>query len=509
MLYVPFDEDYGLITIEAMMSSKPVITCTDSGGPNEFVVNGETGFSVSPTPQSIAEHIDFLCTNVDAAMRMGVTAHEKVRTITWGKVVEVLLGEPQGTSKSSNLLKNANSKPKITVATTFPIYPPQGGGQTRIFHLYKQLAKNYQIELITFTEHEQPPFHQEIAPDLWEIRIPKSMAHQQSEKKISRQLDWIPVSDVVMPKLYKQSPEYLEALGKSCKSSEILIASHPYLTGALREISSKPLWYEAQDVEWILKNTVLPDNELGRQLLQDVREIESHTCSEAEVIIVCSKEDGESLVSLYGASSDRIVVVPNGVDTNSVYFCDEKTRLENKKSLQLDGFNITCFMGSWHPPNLEAIEILINLALKCPEIVFFIIGSACGFFQTRSLPSNIKLLGILSEEEKNIVLGACDLALNPMRSGSGTNLKMFDYFAAGIPVLTSPFGARSLGIQDGTEAWVREIDDFHDSIKEIFTLNFRDRAAISRRARVLVESKFDWAVIADTFMNWLQQRSLI
>ena len=30
------------------MSGKPVITCTDSGGGNEFVINGETGFSVPP-----------------------------------------------------------------------------------------------------------------------------------------------------------------------------------------------------------------------------------------------------------------------------------------------------------------------------------------------------------------------------------------------------------------------------------------------------------------------------
>lgn len=44
VLFVPYDEDYGLITVEAMMCQKPVITCLDSGGPNEFVRNGETGF---------------------------------------------------------------------------------------------------------------------------------------------------------------------------------------------------------------------------------------------------------------------------------------------------------------------------------------------------------------------------------------------------------------------------------------------------------------------------------
>ena len=48
VLFVPFDEDYGFITIEAMKSRKPVITTTDSGGPLEFVKTDHTGFVVSP-----------------------------------------------------------------------------------------------------------------------------------------------------------------------------------------------------------------------------------------------------------------------------------------------------------------------------------------------------------------------------------------------------------------------------------------------------------------------------
>ena len=38
--YVPLDEDYGLVTFEAMACGKPVITTHDAGGPLEFVVDG-------------------------------------------------------------------------------------------------------------------------------------------------------------------------------------------------------------------------------------------------------------------------------------------------------------------------------------------------------------------------------------------------------------------------------------------------------------------------------------
>ena len=35
--FLPYDEDYGLITVEAMSAGKPVMTTTDAGGVNEFV----------------------------------------------------------------------------------------------------------------------------------------------------------------------------------------------------------------------------------------------------------------------------------------------------------------------------------------------------------------------------------------------------------------------------------------------------------------------------------------
>ena len=40
VIFPAVDEDYGYVTLEAMLSSKPVITCADSGGPLEFVVDG-------------------------------------------------------------------------------------------------------------------------------------------------------------------------------------------------------------------------------------------------------------------------------------------------------------------------------------------------------------------------------------------------------------------------------------------------------------------------------------
>ena len=51
VVYPPFDEDFGYVTLEAFLARKPVVTCSDSGGPNEFVVDGVNGFVCAPRPE--------------------------------------------------------------------------------------------------------------------------------------------------------------------------------------------------------------------------------------------------------------------------------------------------------------------------------------------------------------------------------------------------------------------------------------------------------------------------
>jgi len=94
VVFVPRDEDYGYVTLEAMLSAKAVITCTDSGGPCELVSHAETGFIVEPDPRTIAAHIDRLYLDRDEAARLGEAGRELYdsRDISWHNVLEKLLG---------------------------------------------------------------------------------------------------------------------------------------------------------------------------------------------------------------------------------------------------------------------------------------------------------------------------------------------------------------------------------------------------------------------------------
>jgi glycosyltransferase involved in cell wall biosynthesis len=92
VFFAPFDEDYGYITLEAMLSGKPVITCHDSGGPLEFVEHDVTGYILAPDPKVIAAKIDELYQAKAHAEKLGqqALAHYQAKHINWNHVVQTL-----------------------------------------------------------------------------------------------------------------------------------------------------------------------------------------------------------------------------------------------------------------------------------------------------------------------------------------------------------------------------------------------------------------------------------
>ena len=92
VVYAPFDEDYGYVTLESFLCAKPVITATDSGGTLEFVVNDRNGLVCAPEPAAIGAAIARLAADRTYAAQLGQAGLARARQITWDGVVERLLG---------------------------------------------------------------------------------------------------------------------------------------------------------------------------------------------------------------------------------------------------------------------------------------------------------------------------------------------------------------------------------------------------------------------------------
>ena len=91
VVFPPFDEDYGFVTVEAFAAAKAVITCTDSGGPTELVQDGVSGLISEPTPAALARALRRVIGSRDLAERMGAAGSAVAARLTWTATVDRLV----------------------------------------------------------------------------------------------------------------------------------------------------------------------------------------------------------------------------------------------------------------------------------------------------------------------------------------------------------------------------------------------------------------------------------
>ncbi|HEL4297148.1 MULTISPECIES: glycosyltransferase family 4 protein [Stenotrophomonas] len=92
VFFAPYREDYGYITLEAMLSAKPVITCKDSGGVLEFVEDGLNGRVLDPTAEAVAEAIEAYASKT-LAVEHGASGFDRyaAMNVSWDNVISTLL----------------------------------------------------------------------------------------------------------------------------------------------------------------------------------------------------------------------------------------------------------------------------------------------------------------------------------------------------------------------------------------------------------------------------------
>jgi glycosyltransferase involved in cell wall biosynthesis len=429
--FIPYDEDYGLITVEAMQAARLVLTTTDAGGVNEFVLDGQTGRSVAPTKEALAQAMEALLADPAHAERMGQAARERVANITWAPVVEALTAA-------------VPRRARLVVVTTFPVYPPESGGASRIYHLYRELARWADITLVTLTGDPSEAGTYSLGAGFREIRVAKAYRHRLRDKVMGRRLG-ASVDDIVAIDYARETSELASVLRAACGGADRVIASHPYLYPQIRRVWSGPIWYEAHNIEADMKAAVLAEplasgSASARRALERVETVEKQCAQDAEWVICVSAEERDAISARYQLPSHRLMLAPNGIA-----FTDPAARAANKQRVGLADRYTALFIGSWHGPNVEAALHISRLAEQCPSVDFMLMGKVCDA-PLGMLPPNCHCLGAVSHSEKQYWFASADCALNPITSGAGSNLKLVEYAAAGMPIITTPFGNRGVGL---------------------------------------------------------------
>lgn len=486
--FVPYDEDYGLITLEAMHCAKPVITCADSGGVTELVRPGETGEIAAPDAASLAAPLAALTADPERARAQGLRALEAVKNLTWPHFVRDLLAQVSQPRGSHILARTRRRDDQIVVLSTFGVHPAIQGGQQRIYHIYKHLAAQAPVTLLTLGNLDCPEEVLPLGPDYVEHRVPRTKAQMREELRL-KDLTGMSCGDV-MAVTHWANQRYMDALAEHLAHAACVVLSHPYLAGALEGLWTGPVIYDAHNVEYDLKAPFFSHH---AEVLDLVRQAEDRAMHLADLVLACSDTDRARLAELYGKDADRIAVLPNGVDMDAAQVLDDAARARLKTRLGLGDTPTALFMGSHHGPNVQAARHVLDMAARCPRWIFLMIGTVEAAFRDETIPDNVRFLDRVEPEAKTLLLNAADLGLNPMDSGSGTNMKVLDYLAHGLPVLTTPFGLRGLDIDPST-LLVYEIDSF-PGVLVGFPASAGQTQKLAGEARNQVRTRYAWPVI--------------
>lgn len=489
--FVPKNEDFGYVTIEAFKSKKPVITCTDSGEPTYYVKDGVNGYVVEPNPKKIADKIDYFIENPNEVKRMGVNGYNSVLDITWENAVSKLL-------KDIEVQPNESLKPIINVLITDmqPIEPAVGGGRLRLKGLYSNLGQNIKALYVGTYDWKGPKKRSiQISNSLLELDIPLNDEHFRLNEHLNKLLPGKTIIDVVFPLLAEASPEYVETVIHETKKADVVVFSHPWLYPVIKtevDLKNKILVYDSQNCEAILREQILGITPFAKCLTQMVIFVEKVLCENCDLIIACSENDKKQFENLYNIDANKIEVFPNGVDVSEIKPVDEDTRKKAKEKLKVKNQKTAIFIGSEYPPNVEAGEYIIEkIADECPEIQFFIVGGAGNKLSHHK--KNVQIIGMVSDDDKKMIYAASDIAINPMLNGSGTNIKMFEYLAAGLPTISSHVGAR--GIENEDSFIVSDLSDFPVEIHNVLSdENLYNK--LSNNGMEMVERYYDWNKIS-------------
>ena len=275
---------------------------------------------------------------------------------------------------------------------------------------------------------------------------------------------------------------------------------------AMRAVWKGPIAYDAHNVEADMKAAVLEGDKGAEELITLARNNEAQCIADSQWIVACSDQDIQRFDELYGGHSCPSVVAGNGIDLSTTPYVDHEQRRQARAKLGLSPDQETLvFMGSWHGPNIEAGHRILDLARTRPGQQFWLFGSLCNHPDFKKLPDNVKSLGLLSEKQKQVVMSSASIALNPMTSGSGTNLKMLDYGACGLDIISTPFGNRGLDLKDREELTLSPLDRFGDAIDQVTDRALDERERMTQQARSSIEERFDWPACAEKMISLIKE----
>ncbi len=375
---------------------------------------------------------------------------------------------------------------KALVINFFPGFlPPSTGGEQRHVNTVLQIAEAFRTDVITPTFPKRRDETVELGPNAIEHRFSKTELYQHWHEELKRLGVGNSVYAMGCSLAAPRHRTLMACYRRLASSADIIIFESPYMFSMDRHsiAPETPRVYLSHNCEFLLAGNGNP-NGPGQRLAGQLYLLERSLVSRSRLVLGCTEDDLAAFRTLYQASEDKLALLPNGCLNQPDLRRDEPT-----------GATVAVFAGSNFAPNVDGAMFIINeLAAAVPEVDFTIVGSVRdGLGQVITGP-NVRILGRVDDERYGQVMSEASIALNPVISGSGSNLKLADYMARGCAVVSTPFGARGYAVESGHDIVLADRSEFVSALKAMVAEPGR-RRQIQANARTTAERRYSWEAL--------------
>lgn len=218
-------------------------------------------------------------------------------------------------------------------------------------------------------------------------------------------------------------------------SYDAVISESPFLWQIAKRVKSRIKVLSAHNHEAAYHDT------FSSRALALLQKNEYQALQEADGVVSVTETDAQVFRGLN--PQIPIFTLPHGFQRSVPLTPENKkqiaARLRNRWGIA-EKHQVALFIASDSMHNQRGLQALASLFSRAElqrRWTLLVVGD----IQSDSpLPNNVMICGV--QPDLIPFLAGSDLALNPVVSGSGSNVKLIEYLGHGLPVLTTPFGIR-------------------------------------------------------------------
>jgi len=366
-------------------------------------------------------------------------------------------------------------------------WPLDSGGNLRTYHLLRALGERFEVTLVATDPGGDAALHlREVAHEV--VLVPAMNKTGALQRAASLFKSLFTSEPVLLA--HNRSAELDAVCRERLESGDYsaLHLNHLDTTPYARYSKGVPVVIDTHNVlsEYALRRSEHESGAFGRwlwrreaRLLKAREPLELSLCQR---VIACSERERATFLSMEPALEVR--VVPNGADINAVTPVADPA--QNAPEL--------LFVGDLaYGPNKDAAhsfaaEVLPRVRKLVPDAVFRVVGKDPS--PELAAMEGVEVTGFV--EAVSPELERARIFVCPIRYGSGTRLKLFEAFAAALPVVSTSLGAEGIDYVDGEHLMIA--DSPGDQAGAILDLLGDDALArqLGRSGRGLAIERYDW-----------------